>query len=293
MVGPEQAVKYVSGGTLILPDFNISTTRNIEVIDPQRVSVVSFAEIGCKHVSFGFLDALYNSIITSRNKAHMKKNGVILHTFPSYRIHLSSMNFGQWLDLEKLKTAFSYHEQQFSDTTIAYGVSRGAGCLFNALALRTIPVASFKGVILEGCFDAIEHVLDTTTTQFLHNLPKSFLKNGFKSVYKKYDSKGPRPIDLVEKYPLDIPTLFITSFNDRLVSPQLTINLFNQLKKLGHKSVYLAILQHSPHREYMKHEKDRSMYQAAVHAFYKICGIEHNSQWAQQGKNFLISEIYS
>lgn len=287
--GLELLSKYVVGGRVECGTCYAETDRSLEVIDPYCVSYTRYAEIDIlKPRYLNPFSYLYNKIIASVYRLTNKLRDV-KHNL-RFSINISNINFGQWLDIACLQKTFLQHKERFGNSNIMlYGTSRGAACLFNACALGEIPLDQVKGVILEGCFDDVQQVMLKGKLP-VNAMLAQVVQRCFNVIYHGYDIQGPKPIGLVEQYPKDIPTLFVTSHRDMLVPMHLTLNLFRALKSLGYKNVYLLILKHSPHREYIYHTEDRDMYRKAVHAFYKLCGMPYDVELAQEGSGLLMAE---
>lgn len=289
--GLEQLSKYVVGGYAQCGHYYAQTERSLEVIDPSYVSYVRYAEISPITNFIHPLSFLYNKIVsltnTKTNNARAVKHNV------RFSVNLAQVNFGQGPDIACLQKTFKNHKERFENNSklMLYGTSRGAACLFNACALQEIPLDEVRGVILEGCFDDVHQVMMKGTLP-VNTFLARIARHGFSLIYRGYDIQGPKPIDLVRYYPKNVPTLFITSEKDMLVPMHLTLNLFQALKNLGYENVYVLILKHSPHSEYMRHSEDQERYQKGVHAFYQICGVPHDPELAQKGRSLLITENF-
>lgn len=259
------AINFVPGGY-------VTTDRNIAVIGP-KVTCAVYNEI--MPVSFSFkkiLPFLYEKITRKKTQEINKRRRVVFNGC-NYIVNLDGINFGQENDIATLVSCFNIHQKKFScGPIILYGVSRGAACAFNACSTGALDVSRLKGIVLEGCFDHIEHVIARGKVNMPFNL-SLILKRFFKTIYQGYNPNGPHPICVADGFPRDIPTLFITSKKDRVVPMACTLNLFNTLKQRGYTNTYLLVLQHSPHAEYIFHPEDRAVYERVIHAFYKICGL--------------------
>lgn len=144
-------------------------------------------------------------------------------------------------------------------------------------------------VVLEGCFDSVEHVVFERYGSFMAGTMYGLLTT---AIAKQHDPEGIAPIKLVSEFPLDVPVAFITSEKDKEVPPQCTRNLAMELVKAGHKQVYLHTLQHSPHPQYMMYnEEDAQNYQAFVHAVYKKHSLPYIPKYAAMAKDEWIEPL--
>lgn len=166
------------------------------------------------------------------------------------------------------------------DNLVLYGVSRGAGTTFNAMAKYKYPEA--KLVILEGCYSSIEDVLEERFGTF-----SGYVSSGL-SLFTKYHKDGPSPMKCVDDFPAGVPVVFITSKIDREVPSTTTRRLANALAEKNRNDVYLLELESSRHPTYMYDNiDDRNNYEAFIHAIYRKYGCPHQSALADKGQELM------
>ena len=104
----------------------------------------------------------------------------------------------------------------------------------------------------------------------------------------QFKASGPSPEKLVEKFPPNVPVLFVTSIQDGTVSSEDTEALARQLAARKQNEVYLLKLQHSSHIGYFsEHVEDTKNYEQLVHALYERYALPHVPAWAEAGRELL------
>lgn len=278
----------------------IVSAEGISVLHADQTTSVNFSEIimpnesGHQQASWfkspaHFLAATYNAIVSQRMARYdMYENVKIspattVNDVSKNNIDHTKINLAQEADIEALSLAYDMHVERFPDVPIVmYGVSRGAATTlrFMTTVYLTKKIKLVKAVVLEGCFDSIEHLLREKFAPLVNAIPGSFpfIKKMFSVVFPSHDFDGPSPIQNAANFPLDIPILFITSKEDHLVPAVCTKTLYNKLLETGHKDAYLVELEKSSHPRYCNEDKeDVQKYQEAVMAFYEQYEIAYNA----------------
>jgi hypothetical protein len=206
------------------------------------------------------------------------------NTVAGYTFNFGESNIGQKKDIKALHKTYHDHIKQYPNTNIVlYGDSRGAATIFNFIVQHK--PHNVKAAVLEGIFDDIPHVIK----HFMYNDKGGSVEERLYGLLTftmgSYNKKGPFPRQLAETITDDIPLLFITSLKDSLVAPQCTLYLYKRLKERGFKKIHLIVLKEAIHPCYMISDAaDRTLYETAVHAFYKQYHLPHNSVKAAEGK---------
>lgn len=209
---------------------------------------------------------------------------------------LSQMSFGQTSDIEShYKKYLHWKQNKKHDSLIMYGVSRGTAATFAALSTHDYP--EVKLVILEGAIDSMENVMRNFINHFVGNEQKTNerleqLKFWVDYLNQHglfgYSNKGVSPLSLLDKFPKDVPVVFVTSARDIVVSPKNTKNIAGLLAARGQNDVYLLELKNSRHPTYMYDDKeDHDTYESFIHAIYKKYGLQHDATLAQKGEHLL------
>lgn len=214
---------------------------------------------------------------------------------PSLEAHivrLKKVNIAQENDLLNHKRKYDLCCQEHDGAGIGlFGVSRGAATTFIALSCNQYDLSKIRFVILEGCFDSIEHLIKLRVP-VLGSLgwSRTLLNKLLYSVFGDYRFDGVSPLSVVDKFPHSVPVLFVTSKKDKNVPYESTMQLAQELAKAGHPQVYVLVLKGSGHNGYYKDSpQDRATYKAVVHAFYHMLGLPHIPFYAEQGKELLFS----
>lgn len=305
---PLQAI-YESVGPAEMEDIDVNYhafTTTMSYLNPFKCAAHLFA----KFQSF------------STEKRNQKENVIILPTsdyvegngsLKSYVQLYSKMSIGQEPDMGSFKKEYKMWDATYSheDGFIAYGVSRGAALIFNALSMKDekgeYRYQGAKLVVLEGCFYSVQDILEEKAQPFLDEFSKhvsaffthydpapvkktvsNFLNNHVSLLFKKYDPNGISPAKNVEHFPKGIPVVLITSETDEVVPTSSTQKLANALADRGENDVYLIKLKNSKHPSYMFSNKDdHDKYESALHAIYQRYGFEHDAQLAEEGAQYL------
>lgn len=232
------------------------------------------------------------------SQAANKRDGIEVeanHKGPSLKAHivrLKKVNIAQENDLINHQHKYELCCKEHVNGHIGlFGVSRGAATTFIAVSCNQYDLSKIKFVILEGCFDSVEHLIQLRVP-LLGNLgwSRTLLNKLLYSVFGDYRFDGVSPLSVVDKFPHSVPVLFVTSKKDKNVPYESTMQLAKELVKTGHKQVYVLILKSSGHNGYYKDSpQDRAVYKAVVHAFYRMLGMPHIPFYAEQGAELLNS----
>jgi hypothetical protein len=206
-----------------------------------------------------------------------------------YYAPFSAANFAQERDLRNHKRKFDACAKAHPKAPkILYGVSRGAATTFRACARHSDEYSDVELVILEGCFDNVPHTLKArfpTLCSFpgVHERLHDVLTK-----ITDYKKDGGSPLEDVDRFPKNIPVVFITSETDAVVPAECTKELVTALVKAGHKEVYLLTLKASSHSKYMMdNEQDSNDYQNFIHAIYKKYDLPYVAVYAEQGESLV------
>lgn len=186
------------------------------------------------------------------------------HTVKNISLDITRLHFGQKEDIAAFSRLYDAHCAKYpTGAIVLYGFSRGAATIFNFLATEYVYKKDQRVVacVLEACYDALP-------------LPSLVPFTLFNAIFPGYDYYGTQPIDVVKKFPHDIPVLFVTSAGDTRVPKTRTSHLCIQLYAAGHRKVHFIELAHAEHPNYTNHnKKDAQLYESAVHGFYDLYDI--------------------
>ena len=201
----------------------------------------------------------------------------------SHSINLNLVSIGQKNDVEEHLTKYQLlKECHPDDDIILYGVSRVAATTFNAMCLNHIhyDLSRVKLVVLEGCFDSVPSLLDQTKFWLKY---LSLFQNWIPS---QYDPNGINPLQLADKFPLQVPLVFITCQKDEIVPIANTYKLIQKVKEHGHQNIHLLVLQNSSHPRYLLDcPDDRMKYLSFIHEIYQTYSLPYCPQYLSQKVN--------
>lgn len=219
--------------------------------------------------------------ITVENPTPEKK---ITKTLAKHSNSLSLLNFGQERDIANHKRRWDACEHQFPDNPkILWGASKGAATTFNALAYYNTEYTNVKLVVVEGCYDSLFNTISDRVHPIVKKLGLHKKLHSLIGMLTEYDPFGISPLKSVEKFPADIPVVFVTSKIDTVVPPQRTRHLANTLAARGKNDVYLIELSNSCHRGYtVDNDDDIRLYQNGLHAIYKRHNLPYIPEYAQE-----------
>ncbi len=187
----------------------------------------------------------------------------------SHAVDVFKLNFGQNGDIQEHAQKVALCTEQFPDhPKILWGVSRGAATSFNAHALHQYD--NVKMIILEGCFDSVEHTIEKRAPTLLKYFRLHTLFHHFLALVTQYKCDGVSPLASVANFPENVPVVFITSHADCNVHPECTHSLMNELKKRGKNPIHYIALKHATHDVYAIGDgEDQKLYCTFLHTLYK------------------------
>lgn len=220
----------------------------------------------------------------------LKKYGYIvidsLPGMPSISAHAMDffkLNFGQERDIDECSSKIELAEQAGIETKILFGASRGAATIFNAHAQNNYK--NIKMIILEGCFDTVEHVVEYRAPAILKKIALPYLFLRFISLVTEYKLDGTNPLKNIEQFPKDVPVVFITSQVDKNVPMECTLKVVEELRKVRN-NVHLLILEESGHNHYaLGNGEDQIRYLKFMHQLYKQYGLPYISRLTEDFKD--------
>lgn len=209
--------------------------------------------------------------------------------------NISEISIGQETDLLSLQRKYESWKKRQDRTEgfIGYAVSKG-----------TIPFLTYQEVlsemrllVLEGAVDSIPNVLpkrifNTVKSETVAKHVMTVVNSAFSFFEKKkvfkYSSTGSSPLDCVERFPQNVPIVFISSKKDEVVPFENTKRIAQALKDRGKNDVYFIELEHSRHAYYTTdHPDDIRMYRTCLHAVFELLGLKHEAHLAEQGRQHL------
>jgi len=204
----------------------------------------------------------------------------------------SKISIGQEIDIEAIHNNVQLwrNSEDRKPVLVLQGSSRGTAGIVCASARYQYPELGL--IILEGAIDSVENVFHSWAKSIIG--PGLFARgaaygiNTLISGITAWRPDGPSPLNHLEEYPENVPTVFVTSKNDRIVPPENTRNIANKLAERGKNDVWLLELEHSDHRNYTYHNaEDRDKYESFLHAIYRRYDLEHQPHLADRGEDFL------
>ncbi len=186
----------------------------------------------------------------------------------TYHSHITEINIAGRDDIRQHQAAIrDCTRQNPGKNIVLYGVSRGASMTF--LSIATLPEEERKNVkliILEAPFDTVPSVLNYRLGSLLSSWWLMWLES-----FTKYDPTYITPLDSAATFPLDIPVVFITSLEDKIVHHTLTQNLIDALRERCHPMIYHLMLNKSSHTAMSLENVDEGdqKYYRFIHDIYK------------------------
>ncbi|CAN5153301.1 hypothetical protein BH09DEP1_BH09DEP1_4770 [soil metagenome] len=210
-------------------------------------------------------------------------------TLSAFSIDRKQVTLGQMPDVEiQQRRAKNFMLRYGNMPQIWHGTSRGAAvtCIAAAIANKSNPdsLKTVRALFLEGCYGSV--------ASDLHKLFKSnfeiWMINTFFSSWYSYKKKGIDPLDVLNDFPRNISTVFITSKTDDQVPQVETDRLVSKLVNAGHENIYYLILENSSHGNYVaSNPQDARTYQAFSHALYKELHLPYLPPYAVAGAPLL------
>ena len=229
---------------------------------------------------------------TQPNKPYLIQTNLITFDYPDattgyLRVNRHETSLAQDHEIIHLANRF-YRNINANDQVVLIGVSRGASSLINFMSWYK--PTSVQALILESPFDSADSIIrNIVNLAGLAWIPGSQCAGLalLCSIFKKYNSKGLKPVESVKNIPVQLPILLICSLQDSLVPAWSTIILYSALVATGNKHVYLLILPQGAHGRLISHPLSGQLYQTTAHAFYRRYGLPHNPILAEQGEYLL------
>lgn len=185
----------------------------------------------------------------------------------------------------EIQTLANEYEKIKHNKVVLVGMSRGASTILNFLGTRT--ARSIVAAVVESPFDSVIETLDTLCkiagVDWIPLLIRHTSPNLF---FSKYDAKGVFPIKVAHNINKELPLLIIASLEDTLIPAANSASIYFKLRDCGHQNVYFLLLDKGSHA-YLLENDDAPTYLNTVQAFYKKCGLPHNSTFAAQGDAIL------
>ena len=178
-------------------------------------------------------------------------------TVGGHSVHINAMCLAQNADIAEHQKRYDLCVKEYPDSDlILYGVSRGAATTFNACAYNQYDTQKIRLIVLEACFDSVAGAVHNSPL-FLKwkALEKVFLKTVMS--HTQFQEQGIAPINMVDKFPENVPVIFITSARDCIVPIASVQRVVDALKKRGKNPIYMLVLKHSSHPKYMMDEQRR------------------------------------
>lgn len=275
-------------------------TTGQQAICPKALDIVRFPYIGkeldevvihdrARSLRVGLLayaqEKLWGIIDARDYKFSVQTPGKSRYDIRSHSIDFAQMNFGQDGDMHQLTEKYAlYSKQHPDDDCILFGVSRGAAATCSAYAQNHYP--NVKLVILEGCYDSLEHVLSASyQSTSLHSWVLALLKQA-----TAFKSDGISPIASIQQFPADTPVVFVHSKQDTRVPYECAYTLATALAARGKNPVWFLTLEHSTHSRYHSDNQiDAEKYTALMHALYQKYNLPHIPEYAHAGQQLMQS----
>jgi len=195
-------------------------------------------------------------------------------TLSMHSIDNSSVSIGGETDLKEHKIKYDlWKEINPNEKCILYGVSRGSATTFSAMEEYQYKDVSL--VVLEGCFGKMDLLMQRRFSYYFGSLLYKLLPWWFSA----YDSNQREPLDRIDKFPENIPVVFIGSEKDELVLSENTEELAKKLAEKKKNDVYLLILKNSKHSDYPV-GKDKLIYLQFMHSIYKKYNLPYIENFA-------------
>lgn len=230
------------------------------------------------------------------HKGELYKNERHLFTFPFVTFNYSDAiegfretSFGQDNEIARLNAAYNKAVDISCQTygepcnIILFGLSRGASTALTFAGSHK--PNNLKALILESPFDSMASVIDHKMQQLkIGWLPHSYGQSLVESIFGRYKRDGISPINVLSQIP-DIPILIVCSREDKTVPFLSSVEIYKNLRALGHEHTYILIMDRGKHARILQNV-DGHIYQAVVHAFYKKYDLPCDSAIAIAGEEF-------
>lgn len=238
-----------------------------------------FGIVASRKIPEHFINQLYHT-----NEEDLGKSALF------YTVDLNKISGAQEKDIRRHKKKmmvfdkFCLTHRINQSQIVLFGDSRGAAATFVSFATNHHDplYKNVKLVLLEGCYDDVEHVIeDFSLFSWMPKKAQKLIHKGGSKI-TDHEVEGISPLKLANKFPHHVPVVFMTSKQDEIVSNECTKNLAHAVAKNGHPLVYLIELEHAGHHNYPSHNKqDTLTYLNTIHSLYKKFGLAHIEQHAQ------------
>lgn len=218
----------------------------------------------------------------------------------NYTVVSSKSSLGQITDINDFQRRYMSLKRLNPKNIVVYGVSRGAATTFAALADHHYD--NIKLCILEGPPGSISSLFKFYFSQLLGPLLYNPLIAYLFLGQQHNVNKESQAIARVDRFPLDIPLVIISSRNDEVVCHKSSLNIAlrvaanRQMAKEQDKqiaAVYFLQLDTPLHNYYTRgNTKDSQRYQNFIHAIYRKYELPYIEQFANAGEHELrIAEL--
>lgn len=300
-----QATRYLGGRPMVASTGEVAQLKyqGINTIMPQSLWTYPEIEEIDKKPSFSIISRIkfwWKGISLSSSNKNTNPYTPLYPTNEdgsvfAYSINNDKRSLGQATDIvahkKKYDTLVESHPER--KNIICYGVSRGSATTFSAIANNQY--TNVKLCVLEAPPGSIRNLVKEMVPFGLGK----WLYNSFLSKWlfgnKHETDKGAQAQAYVDKFPLDIPLVVISSKPDSTVPHDNSLKLaqmvaHRRIKETQNGSkcapVYFIQLDASNHDDYFRQDKspDAARYQNILHAIYKRHNLPHIPDLAKLGE---------
>ncbi len=287
--GPVQAAKYIPKHTALLTGEIIVSPHATDFLS-EPLAVPVFPEINLRNkktdsYAKSFMCRLARKFDTKIYGYQIEESKTGDLSFAGRGFNIFKNNFGQQPDQDVLKMAYEAHKKAHHDKMLVWGCSRGAAAACTFMCTQAHDTKEHvQLVVLEGCFESSVSVIEKRFKRF-----GTKGVNAIKRFFEKrtdWREQGLSPLAVLDKWPENVPVLFVTSRKDTVVPLECTVACAKKLKELKpHVEVYLLILNNSSHSGYVFDDPaDRALYEHVIHAFYKKYNWRYDPRKAALGQ---------
>lgn len=207
-------------------------------------------------------------------------NGLIgsaCNTLLGKNVNRAKMHMGQGPDIQAVQTTIETVPN--SQSLIIYGCSRGAAATINYVAQHN--PTNIKALVLDACPADIPGGTGIILAK-LGIDPENAL-TVFKTIFPGYPENSIPPINAIKNITnKDLPILLIHAQNDKRVSYQNSLMLYQEFKRQGFRNLHIIILPEGRHSFLLQDDCSKDIYLQAVHAFYKKYNLPYNAMYTKQ-----------
>ncbi len=199
----------------------------------------------------------------------------------THSIDFFKLNFGQERDIEECSRKIEACNQEYPNAKkILWGTSRGAAAWFDSHAHHNYDNVAM--LVCEGCFDTVGHTIANRTPRLLKKLGVHIVFHYLLAAVTEYKIDGISPITSVDKFPENVPVVFITSKADTKVARECTHALIRALKIRNKNPIHYLCLKEAPHNTYsLGNGEDQEQYLHFMHRLYKKYNLPYIPEYAQ------------